>query len=221
MVTAKGQAIRFKVKSLRSASRLSGGVRGIKLRAGDRVVAMEIAQKDHALLVVSALGHGKRTPMDDYPIHGRGGQGVITFKTHSKSGELVTARMVDPDHEVIFISEAGIVLRTPVAHISLQGRPTQGVKLMDVEGDKVAAVAVIDMRKEYDTLPLPVGANGEEETNGSSAKTKDGAKKSKAEATDMKPQARGSARGGGYEGKKSKPSGNGRTGSNGRGKKGK
>ena len=177
MVTAKGQAIRFKVKTLRSASRLSGGVRGIKLRTGDRVVAMEIAQKDHALLVVSALGHGKRTPVDDYPIHGRGGQGVITFKTHAKSGDLVTARMVDPEHELIFISEAGIILRTPVAHISLQGRPTQGVKLMDVEGDKVAAVAVIDMRKEYDTLPLPVGANGEEEETNGASETKNGAKK--------------------------------------------
>ena len=88
--------------------------------------------------------------MDDYPQHGRGGQGVITFKTHPKSGDLVTARMVDPEHELILISEGGIILRTPVKHISLQGRPTQGVKLMDVgDDDRVAAVAVIDMRKEY------------------------------------------------------------------------
>jgi len=216
MVTAKGQAIRFKVKTLRSASRLSGGVRGIKLRSGDRVVAMEIADASHALLVVSALGHGKRTPMDDYPVHGRGGQGVITFKTHAKSGDLVTARMVDAEHEVIFISEGGIVLRTPVAHISEQGRPTQGVRLMDVgTDDKVAAVAVIDMRKEYDTLPLPVGANGNEQENGDGIPRKQ-PKHAGKKKVDPKTQARG----GGYEGK-GKSSANGRNGSNGRGKKSK
>ena len=156
MVTARGQAIRFAVKTLRSASRLSGGVRGVRMRPGDRVVGMEIPHEGDALLVVSALGQGKRTPVDDYPRHGRGGQGVITFKTHAKSGELVTARIVDPEHELILISEGGIILRTPVAHISLQGRSTQGVRLMDVgDDDRVAAVAVIDMSKEYDTLPLP------------------------------------------------------------------
>jgi DNA gyrase subunit A len=109
---------------------------------------------------VSRLGHGKRTPVDDYPKHGRGGQGVITFKTHEKSGDLVTARMVDPEHELIMVSEGGIILRTPVKHISQQGRPTQGVKLMNVgDDDRVAAVAVIDMRKEYDSQPLPTGAS--------------------------------------------------------------
>jgi DNA gyrase subunit A len=167
MITAKGQAIRFRVGTLRSASRTSGGVRGMKLKGSDRVVAMEIAIPDHALLVVSELGQGKRTPVEEYPQHGRGGQGVITFKTiPNKTGDLVTAHMVDPEHELIFISEGGIILRTPVKHISLQGRPTQGVNLMDVgSDDKVAAVAVIDMRKEYADADaaLPTGANG---TNG-------------------------------------------------------
>ncbi len=176
MVTAKGQANRFAVEKLRSASRLSGGVRGMKLRPGDKVVAMEVAIPDHALLVVSALGQGKRTPVDDYPQHGRGGQGVITFKTHAKSGDLVTAHMVDPEHELIFISEGGIIMRTTVKHISQQGRPTQGVNLMDVgKDDKVAAVAVIDMRKEYADAELPTGAvaeaDVETETNGNGAKT--------------------------------------------------
>jgi DNA gyrase subunit A len=121
---------------------------------------MAVAEKDLDLLVVSRLGHGKRTPVDDYPKHGRGGQGVITFKTHEKSGDLVTARMVDPEHELIMVSEGGIILRTPVKHISQQGRPTQGVKLMNVgDDDRVAAVAVIDMRKEYDSQPLPTGAS--------------------------------------------------------------
>jgi len=160
MVTAKGQTIRFTVKSLRSASRTSGGVRGIRLRSGDEVVAMEVPIKEHALLVVSALGQGKRTPEEEYPRHGRGGQGVITFKTHPKSGDLITARMVDPEHELIFISEQGIIMRTPVKGVSLQGRPTQGVNLMNVsDGDKVAAVAVIDMSKDFSAIEvLPTGA---------------------------------------------------------------
>ena len=197
MVTGRGQAIRFAVKTLRSASRLSGGVRGVRMRPGDRVVGMEIPHEGDALLVVSALGQGKRTPVDDYPCHGRGGQGVITFKTHAKSGELVSARIVDPEHELILISEGGIILRTPVAHISLQGRSTQGVRLMDVGGDdRVAAVAVIDMSKEYDTLPLPVGAeNGNED---------DGIERKPAKDGKAKPSGNGTG--------KPKPSGNGKKG---------
>ncbi|HEU4760514.1 MAG TPA: DNA gyrase C-terminal beta-propeller domain-containing protein, partial [Dehalococcoidia bacterium] len=160
LVTARGQSLRFAVKTLRSASRLSGGVRGVKLAAGDSVVGMDVVRPGEALLVVSALGHGKRTPFEDYPLHGRGGQGVITFKTHPKSGPLIAARVVDPTHELMLISVEGIVLRTPVAHISLQGRPTQGVRLMDVGGgDAVAAVAVIDMQRGFtEPQALPTGA---------------------------------------------------------------
>jgi DNA gyrase subunit A len=160
LVTARGQALRFKVASLRSASRLSGGVRGIKLVQGDTVVGLEPALKGEALLVASELGMGKRTDVDDYPRQGRGGQGVITFKTNPKSGELITARTVHPDHELMLISEEGIILRTPVNHISLQGRSTQGVTLMDVSrGDRVSAIAVVDMQKEFtpkDSLPTGV-----------------------------------------------------------------
>jgi DNA gyrase subunit A len=197
MVTARGQAIRFAVKTLRSASRLSGGVRGVRMRPGDRVVGMEIPHEGDALLVVSALGQGKRTPVDDYPRHGRGGQGVITFKTHAKSGELVSARIVNPEHELILISEGGIILRTPVAHISLQGRSTQGVRLMDVgDDDRVAAVAVIDMSKEYETLPLPIGATNGNEDDG----------------IERKPSKYGKAKPSGNGTGKPKPSGNGKKG---------
>jgi DNA gyrase subunit A len=121
---------------------------------------MEVVVEDHALLVVSELGQGKRTPVEEYPRHGRGGQGVITFKTHPKSGDLIAARMVDPEHELIFISEQGQIMRTPVRGVSLQGRPTQGVNLMNVGGnDKVAAVAVIDMNKDFSAIEvLPTGA---------------------------------------------------------------
>jgi len=159
LVSARGQSVRFPVQLLRSASRLSGGVRGMRLASGDRMVGMEIASAAEALLVVSEFGFGKRTHVDEYPRHGRGGQGVRTFKTTPKTGELMAARMVNPSHELMLISEEGIVLRTPIEHISKQLRSTQGVTLMDVDRDRVAAVAVIDMQREYDTPDgLPTGA---------------------------------------------------------------
>ncbi len=160
LVTARGQALRFALRQLRSASRQSGGVRGIRLAAGDKVVAMDIARDGKDVLVVSAQGYGKRTPVEEYPLQGRGGQGVITFKTNPKTGELVTARTVDPEHELMVISEGGTVLRTPVQHISRQGRSTQGVTIMDVgEDDRVAAIAVVDMRREFSGIEgLPTGA---------------------------------------------------------------
>ncbi len=200
MVTGDGQAIRFAVRSLRSASRLSGGVRGIKLAKGDSVVGMEIALKGLDLLVASAQGHGKRTPVEEYPRHNRGGQGVITFKTHAKSGPLVHARAVDPEHELMMISESGIMLRTQVKHISQQGRPTQGVKLMDVgDDDRVAAIAIVDMRRDYSEAgdDLPTGA--QEDENGkklakAKATTKAKAKPAaKAQKSAAKPKASGNS----------------------------
>ncbi|HET9477614.1 MAG TPA: DNA gyrase subunit A [Dehalococcoidia bacterium] len=173
MVTARGQSLKFKVGLLRAASRQSGGVRGIRLASGDSVVGMDIARKDQALLVVTEFGFGKRTPVEDYPLQGRGGQGVITFKTNPKTGLLMAARMVEVEHELMLISNGGVVLRTPMAHISLQGRPTQGVTLMDVgTDDRVAAIAVIDMRRDFTAVDaLPTGAE---------MKTTNGAKKPRA-----------------------------------------
>ena len=193
VVTARGQALRFAVRALRAASRLSGGVRGIKLASGDTVVGMDVFRPREALLVVSALGHGKRTPREEYPLQGRGGQGVITFKTHAKSGELVAARVVNPDHELMLISEEGIVLRTPVAHISLQGRSTQGVKLMDVdvgEGEAVAAVAVIDMQREFaEPKALPTGATARPKEPRQKGKPRAGSKGTSASKGSRGPRA--------------------------------
>jgi DNA gyrase subunit A len=192
LVTAQGKSLRFSVRSLRSASRQSGGVRGIRLAKGDRVVALEIAKPKEALLVLTSQGFGKRTPVDEYPLQGRSGQGVITFKTNPKTGRLVSARMVDPKQELMLISEGGIVLRTAVEEISLQGRPTQGVTVMDMdEGDAVAAVTVVDMTGGYkEEAALPTGVS--EET-----KRRSGAREGSAKATKDaggKGAARGKAR---------------------------
>ena len=98
------------------------------------------------MLVVSEQGVGKRTPIGEYPQHGRGGQGVITFRVSDRSGPLAVARAVRADQEVFLVSRKGLVIRTRVDLISQQGRSTQGVAVMNVEDeDAVASIAVIDM----------------------------------------------------------------------------
>jgi DNA gyrase subunit A len=160
LVTSKGQAVRFPVRVLRSASRTSGGVRGVRLLKDGVVVALEVDRDGEELLVVTERGFGKRTVIGEYPVHGRGGQGVITFKPNEKTGDLIAGRMVKPDDELMLIATDGVILRTTIKHISQQGRSTQGVTLMDVadRNERVAAVSVVDMSREFDDVPLPTGA---------------------------------------------------------------
>ncbi len=143
MVTAQGKAIRFTVAELRSASRMSGGVRGIRLSKDDKVVSLNLAPRDSELLVVTEYGYGKRTPIDDYPTHSRGGGGVITSHVTEKTGPVAAARIItEKDNELLIISAGGMVIRTDVSKIRTKGRATQGVQLMHLaEGDIVVAVA--------------------------------------------------------------------------------
>jgi DNA gyrase subunit A len=152
LVTQRGQSIRFAVSALRASSRTSGGVRGIRLASGDRVVSMDITFPEAFLLVVAAGGFGKLTPVEGYPRQHRAGGGVRTFKLTEKTGEVVAARLVSQSQEVMIISANGIVTRTPVREkdptkggISVQGRSTQGVTLMKLEGDdRVVAITCCD-----------------------------------------------------------------------------
>ncbi len=151
LVTRKGQSIRFPVSKLRATSRTSGGVRGIRLAPDDQVVSMNIVYPDNFLLVVTSGGFGKLTPVDNYPRQHRAGSGVTTFKLAEKAGEVVGAKLVSPSQQLMIISAHGIVTRTPVKEkdprqgIAIQGRSTQGVKLMRLgHGDKVVAIAAFD-----------------------------------------------------------------------------
>ena len=158
MVTAQGKAIRFAATELRSASRASGGVRGIRLATSeDEVVGLEIVVPDAMLLTISETGLGKRTDFDEYPRHSRGGQGVVTHTVTGRTGRVVSARAVTPMMEVMLISQSGIIMRTTVESIAKVGRAAQGVHVQGLSpGDRVASVAVIDMTKP----PPPVGGNG-------------------------------------------------------------
>jgi DNA gyrase subunit A len=160
IVTSDGQAMRFNVGSLRVASRSSGGVRGIKLKDGAEVIALAIDADGEDLLVVSQNGAGKRTPIEEYPSKGRGGMGVKTFNVNAKTGPLAVARAVNEDHELILVSQHGIVMRTSAGTISRQGRATQGVQVMNVDdGDQVASVARVDQAEGDPDAPEPQ-ANG-------------------------------------------------------------
>ena len=146
LVSAGGRAIRFKVGSLRVASRASGGVRGMRLPDDGAVVGLVIDCDGEDLLVVSERGVGKRTPIAEYPTKSRGGLGMLTFRVTDRSGPLAVARAVKADQELILASREGIVMRTRAGTISQQGRGTQGVAVMNiVEGDALAALAQIDL----------------------------------------------------------------------------
>ena len=151
LVTRKGQSIRFAVSELRASSRTSGGVCGIRLAPDDRVVSMDIIYPDTFLLVVTAGGFGKLTPVGNYPRQHRAGNGVRTFKLIEKTGEVVAARVVSQGQQLMIISADGIITRTPVKdedpkhRISIQKRSTQGVRLMEpAPGDKIVAIACFD-----------------------------------------------------------------------------
>ncbi|HLG11039.1 MAG TPA: DNA gyrase subunit A [Dehalococcoidia bacterium] len=162
LVSTLGKAMRFNASELRSASRMSGGVRGMRLvEAEDEIVALEVVQPEAMLLTLSETGLGKRTEFEDYPRHSRGGQGVITHNVTPRTGRVVAARAVYANHELIVVSESGIVMRTRVDSISKVGRSTQGVHVMNVsQGDRVAGLATIDLSKtpaavELESLSAP------------------------------------------------------------------
>ena len=149
LITARGKAIRFTVAELRSASRMSGGVRGIRLSEDDIMVSLNLTPLGSQLLVVTENGYGKRTPIKDYPTHTRGGGGVITAKVTDKTGAVATARVItEKDNDLMIISASGVVIRTDVSAIHVAGRATQGVRLMNLgDGDKVVAVATTNGKK--------------------------------------------------------------------------
>ena len=144
LVTKFGQCIRFKENDVRTTGRVSMGVRGINLLDGDEVVGMQICTQGDYLLVVSENGMGKRTPMAEFTVQLRGGNGVKCYKITEKTGNLIGSKAVNEDNEIMMITTEGIIIRTPCSGISVMGRITSGVKLMDVDGEiKVASIAKV------------------------------------------------------------------------------
>ena len=135
LVASHGKAIRFAESDVRPMGRGAAGVRGIKLPDGHEVIGLSI-MSDGLILTATENGYGKRTPVDDFPVQGRGGQGVIAIQTTDRNGKTVGAIPVGEDDEIMLISSNGTLVRTGVSDISIMGRNTQGVRLIRVESDQ-------------------------------------------------------------------------------------
>ncbi|MGE5210316.1 MAG: DNA gyrase subunit A [Acidobacteriota bacterium] len=145
MVSRNGMTIRFDENDVRAMGRTAGGVRGMKLKnADDRVVSVDVARDDTAILIMTEAGYGKRTQLDKFNTQGRGGQGVRGIKLTGKKGAVVAAFMVGLDDEIVAVSNQGVTIRMEVRGISSQGRDATGVKVMNIDdGDAVGSVAPI------------------------------------------------------------------------------
>jgi DNA gyrase subunit A len=145
LVSKSGHAARFNEKLARPMGRGTSGVKGMNIsESGNRLLSLDVARDDTELLVVTENGYGKRTPMSEYPVKGRGTKGVQTVKLTTKKGALASALIVRPHQELVFVSQQGMVQRTGVKGISQMGRPTQGVRVMNLrEGDRVSAAALV------------------------------------------------------------------------------
>lgn len=142
LVSSDGKAILFDESEARSMGRDTSGVRGITLKGDATMLGMEISNGKGDLVVITEKGYGKRTAVSEYPEHKRGGQGVFTITMTSKKGKLAAMKVVGPQHELMIVSEEGVVIRVKATDISKLGRSTQGVKIMNVaDNDHVTALA--------------------------------------------------------------------------------
>ncbi|HEX2797962.1 MAG TPA: DNA gyrase subunit A [Immundisolibacter sp.] len=144
LFTDDGKVLRFDERDVRPMGRDARGVRGMRLSDKQSLIGMVVGQAEGDILTVTANGYGKRTPLADYPVRGRGGMGVISIQTSARNGPVVGAVQVVESEQVMLVTNAGTAIRTTVASISLLGRNTQGVKLMGVgEGELLAGLAVV------------------------------------------------------------------------------
>jgi DNA gyrase subunit A len=148
IVTEMGKSIRFPVSGVRPLSRASQGVRGIRLAPNDRVVSMDIVYPGAYVLTVTSNGFGKLTPIESYPLHNRGGKGVLAHRIGEKAGKVVAAKLTSTSGELMLISEKGVIIRVPKESIPVLGRSTRGVSLMRVDqSTEVVSIACLDEEK--------------------------------------------------------------------------
>ncbi len=137
LCSSAGKAARFKESDVRAMGRSAKGVRGIRLGGQQRVISLIIPEEDGYLLTASENGFGKRTPLVDFPMRGRGAQGVIAMQTSERNGQLVSAVQVFSGDELMLISNIGTLVRTDSDGVSIVGRNTQGVRLINLKEDEV------------------------------------------------------------------------------------
>ena len=160
LASREGRAIRFPESILRPMGRTSSGVRGMRLQSPEDRVVGAISIKDpetESILVVSENGYGKRSPLEEYRITNRGGKGIITLKATEKTGKLIAVHSVTDDHDIMIINKSGVVIRVHVSDISILGRNTQGIRLINLSkrDDEIADVCRVpadeDQAEQEDT----------------------------------------------------------------------
>ncbi|MFT4886164.1 MAG: DNA gyrase subunit A [Pseudohongiellaceae bacterium] len=158
LVSSSGKTIRFKESDVRAMGRTARGVRGIKMADGYSMISLIIPEEGKQILSVSENGYGKRTSSEDFPIYGRGGQGVIGMQTSDRNGAVVGAVQVSESDEIMLISNKGTLVRTRVEEVSVQGRNTQGVRLIRLKGDeKLVGLEQVDEPEEVEIFPESEG----------------------------------------------------------------
>ena len=153
LVTKYGQCIRFKDTDVRSTGRVSMGVRGINLSDGDEIIGMQLCSQGDYLLIVSEKGMGKRTSMSEFSVQNRGGKGVKCYKITEKTGNVVGVKAVNDDNEVMMITTEGIIIRIACSDISILGRITSGVKLMNLD-EKVSVASIEKVREKEENTEV-------------------------------------------------------------------
>ncbi len=140
--SSNGKAIRFHESNVRPMGRTAGGVRGMKLDANDKIVAMEVMTHGQTLFTATENGYGKRTSIDEYPVHNRGGKGLITIKTNERNGKVISILLVNNNHDIMIMTDRGKLIRMAVEGISVISRNTMGVRLIGMDdGESVSGVA--------------------------------------------------------------------------------
>jgi DNA gyrase subunit A len=148
--SAMGKSIRFHESDVRPTGRVARGVRGLRLAQGDRIVGMEVLSHGQTLFTATEKGYGKRTSIDEYPLHKRGGKGVITIKTSERNGLVVAILLVDEDDDLMLMADSGKLIRMPISGISVIRRNTQGVKLIGMTPEeRVVGVARLAEKEDY------------------------------------------------------------------------
>ena len=149
MGSRKGMAVRFNESQVRAMGRFVGGVRGIRLRADDEVIGLEVLRPGSSILTVCEHGYGKRTKAEEYRLTNRGGLGVINIKTTERNGDVIASLEVVDGDEIIMISEKGLTIRSGIEELRAISRATQGVRLIHLRpGDRLTSVARIEEDKE-------------------------------------------------------------------------
>ena len=147
LITKYGMCIRFKETDVRAMGRNAMGVIGMNLDDGDEIIGMQLNTQGDALLIVSEMGMGKRTLLDEFTVQKRGGKGVRCYRITEKTGNVVGIKGVNDDHEVMMITTEGVIIQIPVGDISIYGRNTSGVKLINLDDENVKVAKIAKVRE--------------------------------------------------------------------------